>query len=440
VTAAPVRPHPSRWLGPTTLVAATLATTPGHAAEPTTERPATWDMTREELRAIGLGQSRGDPVRPTSPPLGTPPRPAAGGQPPPAIIFVNFDGATLTQGGDHAPMDSSEIFGGEFAPYGVGDKRAAVMQATRADWVAYNIDVVDVRPASGDYTMNMTGPTNFVGAGVLGIAPLDCWNQGNPNNVTYAFHSVDDGFDAATTATTIGQEVAHSYGLEHVDEPGDILNPFNAGGNPSFIDECLPLSDGGFASFCASQHAEFCPDGTGQNSHQELLRIFGPKIPDVDGPVVLITAPLNGTLFDAGASFNVLVTINDESQVAKAELYSNGQLADVDTSPPWGWQVNNVPAGLYAIEVLATDEHGNQGLSSPISILVGGGVAGDSEGDEGDPDAGSADGSGSDGGETEGAGQDDDAKGCGCAQASTPAPALAGVPLLLLLGLRRRRR
>lgn len=399
-------------------------------------------MTREELQAVGLGQSRGNPVPPSSPPLGTKPRPAAGGQPPPAIIFVNFDGATLTMGGDNSQMDSSEIFGGEFLPYGVGDKRAAVMQATRADWAAYNIDVVDERPAAGEYTMNMTGPTNFVGEGVLGIAPLDCRNQMNPNNVTYAFHSVDDGFDAATTATTIGQEVAHSFGLEHVDEPADILNPFNAGGDPTFIDECLPLSGGGAGAFCPDQHSEFCPDGQGQNSHQELLGIFGPAIPDVDGPVVIITAPLTGTLFEAGDSFTVLVTINDDSLVAEAELYSNGALADVDTTAPWGWQVNNIPAGLYTIEVAAIDEYGNQGLSTPISILVGD-AAMDSEGDEGDPDggSGSADGgSGSDGGETEGAGQDEDGKGCGCTQAGAPAPALAGVPLLLLLGLRRRRR
>ena len=450
MTRAPAGIPPSlvslrRIAGPTALLLVAAVAVPGRAADPEPSKKAwypTWDMTQAELEAIGLGQSRGNPVPPASPQLEAEPRPAAGGQPPAAVIFVNFDGGTLAMGGDNSQMDTSEIYGGDFEPYGVGDKRAAVMQATRADWAAYNIEVVDERPASGDYTMNMTGPTNFVGAGVLGIAPLDCQNAMNPNNVTYAFHSVDDGFDAATTATTIGQEVAHSYGLEHVDAPQDILNPQNAGGDPSFVDECLPLTGGGGQAFCPMQHSAFCTDGEGQNSHQELLGIFGPAIPDVDGPVVLVTAPLTGTMYDEGDGFNVVVTITDDSQVVQADLYVNGQLTNTDTTAPWGWQINNVQSGIYAIEVVATDEYENEGLSTPISILVGGGETQADDGgldDSGGPaDGGSGD-SGDDG-DTEGAGQDDDAKGCGCAQAGTGAPLLATAPLLLLLGLRRRPR
>ncbi|MGB1276981.1 MAG: hypothetical protein ACPG77_14650, partial [Nannocystaceae bacterium] len=60
-------------------------------------------------------------------------------------------------------------------------------------------------------------------------------------NVVYAFHSANDQFPAATQATTISQEIAHAYGLEHVDEPGDIMNPYNAGGDPGFLDTCIPI-------------------------------------------------------------------------------------------------------------------------------------------------------------------------------------------------------
>ena len=429
------------------LLAATVAT-PGRAADPEPEsaRPATWDMTQAELEAVGLGQSRGDP-RPVPPefPLRNVDRPAPGGHPPPWVIFVNFDGATLTQGPDSAQNNVTQIgeCAGEFAPYGAGDKRTAVMQATRADWAAYNIEVVDQRPSSGEYTMNMTGPTNPFGFGVLGIAPVDCGNFQTHSNITYAFHSVDDGFDAATTATTIGQEVAHSYGLEHVDQPADILNPTNAGGDPSFMDECLPIVGG---ALCTQQHELECPEGGAQNSHQELLTLFGPSIPDVDGPVVLVTAPLTGTIFDEGDGFNVIVTITDESEVVEANLYSNGQLVDTDTSAPWGWQINNVPGGIYALEVVAKDEFENEGLSTPISILVAGGSVADSEGDEDPDDSGggsqSAGDSGDEGdsdGETDSAGQAGDPGGCGCVQGRSGSPLLAGVPFLLLLAPHRRR-
>jgi hypothetical protein len=401
-------------------------------------------MTRQELQAVGLGQSRGDP-RPVPleyPRLNTEPRATEGGQPPPWVIFVNFDGATLTSGMDSAPNNVTQIAecAGEFAPYGAGDKRAAVMQATRADWAFYNMDVVDVRPTAGEYTMNMTGPTNPFGGGVLGIAPVDCGNFQTHSNVTYAFHSVDDGFDAATTATTIGQEVAHSYGLDHVDQPADILNPTNAGGDPSFMDECLPL----VGNSCPDQHMEHCRDGMGQNSHQELLTLFGPSIPDIDPPVIIVTAPLTGTMYEDGDGFTVVVTITDDSEVVEAELYSNGMPVMIDTLPPWGWQINNVSPGIYALEVLATDEYGNDGLSTPISILVGGGGEQGGSGDEAgaESDGGSLDGgTASEGGdsETEGAGENDDGKGCGCTEGGS-APLHASVPpLLVLLGLRRRR-
>lgn len=398
-------------------------------------------MTRPQLQAIGLGQSRGDPrpVPPSFPRLNTEPRATEGGQPPPWVVFVNFDGATLTSGQDSAQNNVTQIAecAGEFAPYGAGEKRAAVMQATRADWAPYNMDIVDVRPAAGEYTMNMTGPTNPFGGGVLGIAPVDCGNFQTHSNITYAFHSADDGFDAATTATTIGQEIAHSYGLEHVDEPADILNPFNAGGDPSFVDTCLPITGG---ALCSDQHFQHCPDGLGQNSHQELLTLFGPAIPDVDGPVIIVTAPLTGTMYEEGDGFTVIVAITDDSEVVQAELYANGQAVMIDTLPPWGWQINNAQPGIYALEVVATDEYGNEGLSTPISILVGGSAQGSA--DETGADGGSLDGgTASDGGDsdTEGGGADEDAKGCGCTEGETPAPLHAAVPLLALLGLRRRR-
>ncbi|MEM7154794.1 MAG: Ig-like domain-containing protein [Myxococcota bacterium] len=415
------------------------------------ERPETWDMTQPELEEIGLGQSRGEP-RPVPDHyprrnLTTPP--SEGGNPPPKIIFVNFDGAMLTMGADDAKNNTTQIgeLAGTFAPYGVGDKRTAVMQATRNDWAAYNMDVVDTRPASGEYTMNMTGPTNPFGGGVLGIAPIDCGNFQTHSNITYAFHDLNDGFDAATTATTIGQEVAHSYGLEHVDEPGDILNPFNAGGDPSFIDECLPLSGG---ASCPDQHLLHCPDGTGQNSHQELLTMFGPAIPDTDGPIITVTAPLTGTTYQDGDGFTVLAEIIDDSLIDEATLYANGSLLQIDTTDPWGWQIMDLSPGLYALEIVAVDEYGNEGLSSPVSILIEGDASAATGSLDESGGAGSATmggGGGTLGGMGSGSGDVDTESaglvpgtpgGCGCTQQGSDAPYGFAIGLLLLAFRRRR--
>lgn len=390
------------------------------------ERPQTWDMTLEELQAIGLGQSRGDPV-PVPADFtrrNAEPRPLEGAALDPWIIFVNFDGETLSAGQDSAQSNVTQVpmMAGPFAAYGEGPMRDAVLQAVAADWAAYNFDVVDERPESGEYVMNMTGPTNPFGGGVLGIAPVDCLNQQTHSNITFAFHSADDGFSAAITATTIGQEVAHSFGLEHVDQPMDIMNPYNAGGDPSFIDECIPVVGG---AYCPDQHQMHCPGTLAQNAHQELLSMFGPAIVDTDGPSVLVTTPFDGMEYDEGTDFTVLATITDDSEVAEATLYDNGVPVEVDTSEPWGWPINGAAPGVHVFEVTAVDEHGNEGVSNMVAITVvapGGGTAG------GETD-----------GETDGAGLGDGGdEGCGCRQQGPGGPAALGVLLLVALGLRRR--
>jgi hypothetical protein len=390
------------------------------AAEPS-PRPATWDMSVEELQAIGLGQYRGDPVPVPAdaplPPEGAPIEPQAGGAA--GVIFVNFDGAQLSSGYDSSHDNVTQIgqLAGSFSAYGEGAKRDAVLQAVIEDWAPFNVLITDTRPANGDYTMNMTGPTNPFGGGVLGIAPLDCNDQQTHNNITFAFHSVNDSFSAAVTATTIGQEVAHSYGLEHVDEPGDIMNPYNAGGDAIFIDDCIPIVQ---SVSCGNQHNAVCGQSTLQNSYQELMNLFGPGVPDGAPPAVQIVSPQNGDVFEVGASFTISVEANDDVGVQQLLLYNNGEHIQTDSSEPWGWDVSNAPEGTYELYAEASDLAGNVSMSNVVTVSVGAAPpAGSDEGgaDDGGADDGGAadDGSvdGDDGAADAGAGDDSADDGAG---------------------------
>lgn len=395
--------------------AALLLAGPALADPAPSESPDVWGMTLEELQDIGLGQRRADPipVPADSPPTeGTPSAPQQGGAAPAGTIFVNFDGAQLSGGSDNSTTDTTQIgqLAGSFAAYGQGSKRDAVMQAVRADWAPFNIGITDTRPGSGQYTMNMTGPTNPFGGGILGIAPLDCNDQQTHNNITYAFHSENDGFSAAITATTIGQEVAHSYGLEHVDAPGDVMNPVNAGGDASFTDVCIPIVGG---ANCGAQHSAQCGSGGQQNSYQELLALFGPSTPDTALPTVAIVDPVDGQQFAIGSDFAIAVEAADDVGVQEIVLFNNGEEVQADTDEPWGWDVANVPEGEYEFYVEATDLSGNQAQSAVITVVVtanpepppsdgdGGGEGdGDGDGDEGGgegDDDGEGDGGGDDG-------------------------------------------
>jgi MYXO-CTERM domain-containing protein len=414
-------------------------------------RAPTWDMSLEQLEAIGLGQYRGDaiPVPDDAPRERAPVRPAAAKQ---GTIFVNFDGADLSSGSDNSQTNSTSIgnLAGPFASYGEGSKRDAVMEAVRADWAAYNVIITSTRPQSGDYTMNMTGPTNPFGQGVLGIAPLDCFDAQTHNNITFAFHSANDQFSAAVTATTIGQEVAHSYGLEHVDEPGDVMNPYNAGGDASFRDACTAIVQ---QLSCPQQHEPHCGNGGyEQNAHQELLELFGTSVPDTAAPTVAITYPADGAVFEPGSDFVISVEASDDVSVASVQLYNNGAALESDASAPYGWPVSAIPEGTYELHVIARDTAENETMSNIVTITVGdappqgeteGGSSSDSDSDSDSDSNGSgaaADDDEDDEGDTDSlpGGNDRGEEGCGCS--STP----RAFPVWMLLGalplLRRRRR
>ena len=432
---------------------ATMLLAPALALAGPDERPATWDMSLDELRAVGLGQYRGDPVPvPDGAPLAhdpAEPQPAKQG-----VIFINFDGAQLTSGYDDSRSNRTQIgqLAGSFAPYGQGSKREAVMQAVRTDWAPFNVLVVDTRPASGDYTMNMVGPTNPFGGGVLGIAPLDCNDAQTHNNITYAFHSASDQFSASTQATTIGQEVAHSYGLEHVDEPGDIMNPYNAGGDPSFRDECIPIvANQGIV--CGQQHAAQCGSSNMQNSYRELLALFGPAVADESPPTVAITSPEDGAVFEPGVDFDITAQAEDDQGIDALDLYVDGAFIQSDGSAPYGWGVENIPEGTYELYVVARDLSGNEATSDLVTIVVGDAAPPDGGG-SGGGDTGGGSGGGDDGGAGDGGdpydppsgalppgfGIDDTSDGCGCALPAGPSGAPAGLALALLALVTRKRR
>lgn len=381
----------------------------------------------EILQAHGLGQSRGLPVPPSADQITDAPRPKAVKQ---GVIFVQFDEIELTMGGEDSKTNQSSISGGVFESFGDDAMaRAAVMEAVKNDWEAYDILIVDERPEFGDYTMNVTSPTNPFGGGVLGIAPLDCFDMMTHNNITFAFHAANDGLGPITAATTIGQEVAHSFGLEHVDDPTDIMNPVNAGGDPTFKDECLPVVAGGM---CGAMHEESCGDMQQQNSHQELLAIFGTSAPDTVAPVVQITSPADGAEFKVGADFDIEVIASDDRKVGQIELYNGDEAILAKDAEPYMFEVRDIDEGVYTFKVVAKDPAGNESESNLVEVIIGDPpLPADDGGDDDDDGSGGSD----------DADQDDDGddKGCGCGAAGPGAPALA-----MLLGLtamaRRRRR
>jgi hypothetical protein len=292
-------------------------------------------------------------------------------------IFVNFDGPYLRSGDrDDATRDLTRASAlvGQRAVYG-GDtaERLAIVQAVRADFEAFNVAVTSNRPASGDYVMAVVGPNRPDDAGwesLLGSAFLDCWDAQTANDVSFAFHDADS--EASAVARTISQEVAHGFGLEHVDDPSDVMYPSAHGGDPSFVDDCNPVvAAPGIGIACTSQHVEACGAVDRQNSFQELMMVLGPALPDDIAPDVEFERPLDGTEFAVGSAVPIRAHADDDGAIEGLVLYKNGERIAEDRQAPFEWLVNEDEIGAVEYTVAAYDIRGNATMSHPVVVFVG---------------------------------------------------------------------
>ncbi len=345
-----------------------------HAAPPPETDPLA-------LRGADLSYDRLGPVGSAAPRGG--PRPLSAEA---HVIFLNYGGATLSPAGfgeEDSRADASEICSEPISAYGEGAKQDASIQATIKDWDAFNVHIVSERPVSGDYTMNMVGMSSCapVASGGGGVAPVDCGNF-NPNNISFSFVASEQNWSADHVATVNSQEIAHTFGLDHVNYGPEIMNP-TAGGvaDPSFLDECHPLTG---TVFCSDQHDDFC-DAGGQNSVQELLSILGPKVVDTMPPAASISSPSDGSVLPAPATVTVVAEATDDVSVIRVELFVDGvDQATPLMQPPYSWTLADLEDGSYTFEVVAYDQVGNTGRSEPVSVDVGEAAGTDDAGESGE--------------------------------------------------------
>ena len=301
------------------------------------------------------------PPLPMAEPPATPPAAREG----PEILYINFDGAVLQRGcGNDARYDCSTLaglFDGYVGPFTGNDiQRMSILQATRKAVADFGIRVlVDRPPDDAPYTMVLygdLGPQSFAG-----VAPyIDCKDQ-RPGDTSFS-----QGFTSSSIgATVILQEAAHTWGLEHVDSPLDILNPFKSQiTNQRFVDECLKIVANTdlepTAGVCNQVHTLFCESGY-QNSFREMKLLFGDHVPDVEPPTIEIISPDAGSTFVLPTTISLRARIEDDlhPQFYQIDVYSSGDLVFQEVTDRIDLLLTNPPAGDYELRVAIRDEAGN---------------------------------------------------------------------------------
>lgn len=91
-------------------------------------------------------------------------------------------------------------------------------------------------------------------------------------------------------------------------------------------------------------------------------------------PVVALTGPANNGVFPVGSIVNITANASDANgTVARVEFFSGTTKLGEDTSGPYSFAWNNVPAGAYTITARATDNQGVTTTSTAVSITVSSG-------------------------------------------------------------------
>ncbi len=363
------------------------------------------------------------------------------------ILYLAFDGIDVNWCGDGEddPHDNcSTVMQGAVLPYrGGAAERAAVVQTVAADLIDFDVVVTTERPDETiDYDMEAIGQWSPPAGGFLGIAPkIDCFD-GDGGDLSFTLDPPE--LQPADVAKVVLQELAHTWGLEHVDSTGDILYPTVGNApDPKFEDQCSPIVYE--PNLCPLQHLEFCDDGE-QNSYREMLALFGPRQPDDTAPSLAIVSPSDGARVPN--TFTLVLELHDDiapQNFPTSIAFVDGFESSVELAGPGVFPIalNDVPDGEWTIDIQTQDGAGNQAQGS-ITVIVGDGeppaAADDSDsGGETTGDAATSDGtSASDSTGAAGPRELDDDGGCGCRNGS-PLRGWSSMWLLLALFARRRR-
>jgi hypothetical protein len=293
------------------------------------------------------------------------------------ILFVNrcAGGCTIYPGPNDSRANTSQIVGTNrtLSEYS-GSKFDEIVACLRDLYGPYNVNIVTEDPGNVfHHEAILAGLPGELGLddGIGGIAPAACSPLNNV--ISFSFANLDPD-NVEEMCWTLAQESAHSFGLpNHVfdcTDPMTYLGPasgYNCG-RKYFRNEFL-----GCGEFAPGE----CNCLAKQNSHLELINVFGPGTPPPPPVVSIVSPTADSTVNDGFTVFFYAGATATTRLVGRVELWINGteylersgygydkRTDDYNfTAPP-------LPDGYIDVQIKAFDDIGTEG-SQTITVLKG---------------------------------------------------------------------
>ena len=356
----------------------------------------------------------------------------------PATVWLDFEGAGVV----HAASDDSAAMpvasslaptnavvppfsSTAIAPLVTRDQAiASIVDRVRTLLRPFAVDVVITRPSAAPYTRIFVGGTAAtlgVSATEAGLANLDCGNLVD-SDVAYDFsdEQTPDYGGVVGIANTAAHEAGHTFGLEHVDNPHDVM--YSAATPALTLPDLFTLgftATGAYTPYGSASGTRMCTASDPIDEPSILDCAVGAAAAggDVTAPTVDWPIPLA----PAVSPLSITATASDDVGVVRVEAYKNLELIASLDAPPYTFAVDAAPGELFYVTVEAIDAAGNRATLSG-SIAAGEPSASSDGGASTPPDLASPTNA-------------QPAKSHGCSFAPSPSPSPFSVWLLLSAAL-----
>jgi hypothetical protein len=245
-----------------------------------------------------------------------------------------------------------------------------VVQCVSEIYAPYDVVVTDVDPGENlfHHEAIVAGDWNEIGYPypVGGVAPSQCVPRNNVISFTFA-----NGYgpNAQRICEVIGQETAHSFGLEHAFDCSDPMTYLSPCGRQFFRDKTTPCGEYEASAQCQC-------GGSAQNSHRWLRTVLGANPNEVPGPEVEMLAPAADATVSAG--FSVRASATHMRGIGRVDLFING--TKYGTVDGFGWNEQSriyeltapasLPDGIMDVEIRAYSDIETETIAS-VTVTMG---------------------------------------------------------------------